>query len=94
MRSRRSFATASLAGTLLALMIAPGAAPSLSPIGKEVASSYRCAVRIYDKAREWGVIARWWIDPEYVTSAGAADGQRTATTEDVCQARPDGARGR
>jgi hypothetical protein len=96
MRSRRSFATSSLAGTLLALMIAPGAAPSLSPIGREVASSYRCAVRIYDKAREWGVIARWWIDPEYVTSArdgaGGADGQRTSKTEDVCQARPAGAR--
>jgi hypothetical protein len=90
MKSRRSFATTSLAGTLLALMIAPGAAPSLSPIGREVASSYRCAVRIYDKAREWGLIARWWIDPEYVTAAGA--GQRSLKTEDVCQARPAGAR--
>jgi hypothetical protein len=96
MRSRRSFITTSLAGALLALMSAPGAAPSLSPIGREVASSYRCAVRIYDKAREWGVIARWWIDPEYVSSAGngagAGDGQRSSKTEDLCQARPAGAR--
>jgi hypothetical protein len=92
MRSRRSFVTTSLAGALLALMSAPGAAPSLSLIGREVASSYRCAVRIYDKAREWGVIARWWIDPEYVTAAGDGDGQRSSKTEDVCQARPAGAR--
>ena len=91
MRSRRSFAAISLAGTLLALMIAPGA-PSLSPIGREVASSYRCAVRIYDKAREWGVIARWWIDPEYVTAAADGDEQRSSKPEDVCQARPAGAR--
>ena len=92
MRSRRSFAITSLAGTLRALMIVPCAAPSLSPIKREVASSYRCAVRIYDKAREWSVIARWWIDPEYVTAAGDGDGQRSSKTEDVCQARPSGAR--
>ena len=50
MRSTRSFVTTSLAGTVLALMISPGAAPSLSPIGRDVANSYRCAVRVYDKA--------------------------------------------
>jgi hypothetical protein len=69
MRSTRSFATTSFAGTLLALMIATGAAPSLSPIVRDVAGTYRSAVRAYDKARMWGVIARWWVDPEYVPAA-------------------------
>jgi hypothetical protein len=64
MKSTRSFATTSFAGILLALMTAPGVAPSLAPIEREVASGYQCAIRAYDKARMWSVIARWWIDPE------------------------------
>jgi hypothetical protein len=86
MRSTRSFFTTSLAGTVLALMISPGAAPSLSPIGRDVANSYRCAVRAYDKAREWGLIARWWIDPEFASSV--RDGRTDPKLDDVCQARP------
>ena len=66
MRSTRSFAATSLAGTIVALMMATGAATALSPIGRDVARSYRSAVRVYDRARMWGAIARWWVDPEYV----------------------------
>jgi hypothetical protein len=74
-----------LAGTVLALMISPGAAPSLSPIGRDVADSYRCALRVYDEAREWGLIARWWIDPEFASPV--RDGRTDAKLDDVCQAR-------
>jgi hypothetical protein len=86
MRSTTSFVTTSLAGTVLALMISPGAAPSLSPIGRDVANSYRSAVRVYDKAREWGLIARWWIDPEWAPSG--RDARTDPKLDDVCQARP------
>jgi hypothetical protein len=92
MRSIRSFATSSLAGSMLALMIAPGAAPSLSPIGRDVPKTYQCAVRVYDKAREWGWIARWWIDPENAPSVQG--GQRSEKSEDLCQVRPAGGRER
>jgi hypothetical protein len=85
MRSTRSFATSSFAGTLLALMIATGTAPSLSPIARDVASSYRSAVRVYDKARMWGVIARWWVDPAYVPAL--RDGDDSSQSQDVCQIR-------
>jgi hypothetical protein len=92
MRSTRRFATTSLAGTIVALMLATGAAPSLSPIGRNVCDSYHSAVRAYDRARMWGVIARWWVDPEYVPSA--RDAQRLLNSEDVCQALPADGRGR
>jgi hypothetical protein len=92
MRSTRSFATNSFAGTLVALMIATGAAPSLPPIVRNVASSYRSAVRVYDRARMWGVIARWWVDPVYVPAAG--DGDDSSKFENVCQIRSAGGRGR
>lgn len=85
MRSTRSFATTSFAATLLALMIASGTAPSLSPIVQDVASSYRSAVRAYDRARMWGVIARWWVDPAYVSST--RDGNGSSKLQDVCQVR-------
>jgi hypothetical protein len=92
MRSTRSFATTSFAGSLLALMIATGAAPALPAIGKDVASSYRAAVRAYDKARMWGVIARWWVDPVYVPAIRDADD--SSKLESVCQVRPVSGRGR
>jgi hypothetical protein len=85
MRSTRSFATTSFAGTLLALMIATGAAPALPAIGRDIASSYRSAVRVYDQARMWGVIARWWVDPAYVPAV--RDGNDSSKFENVCQAR-------
>jgi hypothetical protein len=75
-----------LAGTVLALMITPGAAPSLSPIGRDVANSYRCALRVYDKAREWGLIARWWIDPEFASSVRG--GRTDPKLDDVCLMHP------
>jgi hypothetical protein len=90
MKSTRSFAAISFAGILLALVIAPGAAPSLSAIGRDVANSYRSAVRAYDRARMWGVIARRWIDPEYVPAV--RDGDGFSRPEDVCQVRPVGRR--
>jgi len=51
-----------------------------------VATSYHAAVRVYDRARAWGVIARWWIDPEYAPAA--RDEQPAPKPEDICQARP------
>jgi hypothetical protein len=92
MKSTRSFATTSLAGTILALMLATGAAPSLSPIGMHVANSYRSAVRTYDRVRRWGVIARWWVDPEYVPVE--RDVQRRLEPKDLCEMLPAVVRGR
>jgi hypothetical protein len=96
MRSTRSFVTTSCAGTLLALMIATGTTPSLSPIVRDVANSYRSAVRVYDRARMWGVIARWWVDPAYVslTREVAREGDGSSKLRDVCQVRPAAGRER
>jgi hypothetical protein len=66
-------------------MIATGAAPALPAIGKDVASSYRSAVRVYDRARMWGVIARWWVDPAYVPAV--RDRDNSSKFENVCQIR-------
>jgi hypothetical protein len=92
MRSTRSLATSALAGTIVALMIATGAAPSLSPIGKDVASSYRSAVQAYDRARMWGVIARRWVDPEYAPAV--RNGEASSKLEDVSQIRTMGGQGK
>jgi hypothetical protein len=86
MRSTRSFATTSFAGTFLALMITTGGSASLSAIGRDVASSYHSAVRVYDKARMWGVIARWWVDPAYVPVV--RNGGDSSKLENICQIRP------
>ena len=86
MRLTKSFATTALAGTIVGLMMATGAAPALSPIGRDVAHSYRFAVRAYDRARMWGAIARWWVDPEYVPAV--RDEERASRPEDLCQIRP------
>ncbi|HEY3989444.1 MAG TPA: hypothetical protein VGM02_09115 [Acidobacteriaceae bacterium] len=88
MRQRRSFATTSLIGAVLALTIATAAAPSLSPIGRDLARSYHSAAQMYERARMWSVIARWWIDPEYDPSS--QDGQHDRKVEDVCQMAPAG----
>ena len=90
MRSKGSFARTPSATIILALVIAAGAAPSFSPIERGVAGSYRSAVRVYERARMWGVIARWWIDPEYVPSA--RDEQRVVRFENVCLGARVGAR--
>ena len=94
MKATRSFATTAFAGILLALMTAPGAAPSLAPLEREVASGYHCAVRVYDRARMWSVLARWWIDPEYAPSVQRPENQRPEKSEDVCQVRATGGRER
>jgi hypothetical protein len=88
MKSTRSFATTSFAGILLAVMTAPGVAPSLAPIEREVASGYQCALRAYDKALTWSVIARWWIDPQYSPSVQPPE----RVEDDVCQLRSAGGR--
>lgn len=90
MKSRRSLATTSFAGAILALTIAAGAAPTLSCVACEVCTSYHAAVRVYDRARAWGTIIRWWVDPVYAAPKRQVhDDTRTSSkTEDICQARP------
>jgi hypothetical protein len=86
MKSNGSLATTTSAGILLVLMLAAGAAHSFPCVACEVSTSYHAAVRVYDRARAWGVIAHWWIDPE---SAPAAQPEEPSPKpEDVCQARP------
>ncbi|HZD76104.1 MAG TPA: hypothetical protein VE218_03800 [Acidobacteriaceae bacterium] len=65
MKPSWSFSTASSAGVLLALVLGTGAAHSYPCIACDVATSYRAALHVYDEARTWGMVARWWIDPEY-----------------------------
>ena len=86
MKPTGSFSTASSAGVLLALVLGTGAAHSLPCIACDLATSYQAAVRVYDRAHTWGVIARWWIDPEYARPLGA---QQPA--DDVCEMRSPGA---
>jgi hypothetical protein len=87
MRSNRSLVTASFAGAVLALAIATGTAPALSPIERHVVHSYQSAVALYDQARRWSVIARWWINPDAATTPVRRQ-RPPVKTEDVCQARP------
>jgi hypothetical protein len=70
MKPNGSFTTTSSAGILLAFLLVAGAARSLPCVACELATSYHAAVRVYDKARTWGTILRWWIDPVYAPSAG------------------------
>ena len=86
MKPTGSFSTTAAAGILLALVLTTGAAHSFSCIGCEVATSYHAAVRVYDKARAWGLIARWWIDPEYAPAASAR--QPSMKPDNVCEMRP------
>jgi hypothetical protein len=86
MKSNGSFATTTSAGILLVLMLAAGAAHSFSCVACEVTTSYQAAVRVYDRARAWGVIARWWIDPESAPVVQHED--PSPKPEDICQARP------
>ncbi|HEX6773965.1 MAG TPA: hypothetical protein VF126_18155 [Acidobacteriaceae bacterium] len=83
MRSKRKMAATVLGA--LALMLTTGATPVLCPIERDVLQSYRSAVEIYDQARRWSAIARWWIDPDAATRVKA---QSSGKTEDVCQTRP------
>ena len=86
MKPNGSFATTTSAGILLAFMFAAGAAHTLPCLACQVETSYHAAVRVYDRARAWGVIARWWIDPEYAPTAG--NEQPAPKPQDICQARP------
>ena len=83
-----SFSTTSSAGVLLALVLGTGAVHSCPCIVCGVATSYHAALRVYDKARTWGMVARWWIDPEY---APVVHGQKPSVEpDDVCEMRPTG----
>jgi hypothetical protein len=91
MKSRRSLANHSFAGVVLALTIATGTTPSLRPIEREVIHSYRSVVQVYDRARAWSLLLRWWVDPEYAarpTRHDREDARSSPKTEDVCQAHP------
>lgn len=90
MKSNGSFATTTSAGVLLVFMLAAGAAHSLPCVACEVSTSYQAAVRVYDRARAWGTIAHWWINPE--SAAAASQDKPSPKPEDVCQARPADAR--
>ena len=92
MKPTGSFSTASSAGILLALVLVTGAFHSLSCIQCELATSYHAAVRVYDKALSWGVIARWWIHPVYAPST--RDKQPLAKPQDVCEIPRTAARAR
>jgi hypothetical protein len=85
MKPAASFSTTASAGILLAFVLTTGAAHSFSCIGCELTTSYHAAVRVYDKARAWGLIARWWIDPAYVPVV--RDTQPHAKPENVCEMR-------
>ena len=88
MKPTGSFSTTSSAGVLLALVLCTGAARSFPCIACDVATSYHAAVRVYDKARTWGMVVRWWIDPEY---APVVHGQKSSVEpDDVCEMRPTG----
>lgn len=85
MKPTASFSTTASAGILLALVLTTGAARSFSCIGCQLATSYHAAVRVYDKARAWSVIARWWIDPAYAPVV--RDTRSHAKPENVCEMR-------
>ena len=85
MKPTTSFSTRASAGILLAVLLTTGAARSVSCIGCELMTSYHAAVRVYDKARAWSLIARWWIDPEYAPVV--RDQQSPTKRDNVCEMR-------
>ena len=85
MKPTASFSTRVSAGILLAALLTTGAARSFSCIGCELTTSYHAAVRVYDTARAWSQIARWWIDPEYAPAM--RDQQPAAKPDNVCEMR-------
>jgi hypothetical protein len=85
MKPTASFSTRASAGILLAVVLTTGAARSVSCIGCELMTSYHAAVRVYDKARAWSLVVRWWIDPEYAPVV--RDTQPPAKPENVCEMR-------
>lgn len=88
MKPTASFSTTASAGILLALVLTTGAARSFSCIGCELTTSYHAAVRVYDTARAWSQIARWWIDPGYASAM--RNPQAPASRENVCELRSTG----
>ena len=92
MKPTARFSTTSSAGILLAVVLTTGASGSFSCIGCELTTSYHAAVRVYDKARAWGQIARWWLDPEYAPVVRAR--QSPTKANDVCEMRSTSASAR
>jgi hypothetical protein len=85
MKPTASFSTTASAGILLALVLTTGAARSFSCIGCELTTTYHAAVRVYERARAWGLIARWWIDPVYAPVVRGE--QPHAKSDNVCEMR-------
>ena len=60
------------AGVLLALMVASIGSLSI-PCPERAASvmldSYHAAIRVYERARTWSSIARFWVDPRASAAA-------------------------
>jgi hypothetical protein len=92
MKPTASFSTTASAGVLLAFVLTTGAARSFACIGCELTTSYHAAVRVYDRARAWSLIARWWIDPEYAPVV--RDTQSHAKPDNVCEMRSTSATAR
>lgn len=66
-KSKRSFETTTCAGVLLALLVASIGSHSIAcpeRAGNVMQDSYRSAVRMYERARTWSSIARFWVDPQ------------------------------
>jgi hypothetical protein len=73
MRSFRSFVATSSVGLVLALAIPAGAVPWLSCLGCETSrvmtDSYQSVTRVYQRARTWSSIARFWVAPQASASS-------------------------
>lgn len=71
-KSAKSFAMTSSAAILLMLMAALIAPPPLPCPVRTVSvmlDSYRSTVRVYERARTWSSIARFWVAPQASVSA-------------------------
>jgi hypothetical protein len=67
MRSLGSFVATASVGLALTLTIQAGGVPWLSCVGCEtsrvMADSYQSVARVYQRARTWSSIARFWVAP-------------------------------
>jgi hypothetical protein len=86
MKPNGSFARTSSAGILLAFLLVAGASRALPCVACELATSYHAAVRVYERARTWGTILRWWIDPEYAPSVRGQQ-QPAVKPDELCEIR-------
>jgi hypothetical protein len=68
MRSIRSMVATASVAIVLALVIQAVAVPWLSCMGcgtaKAMVDSYKSVTRVYETARSWSSIARFWVNPQ------------------------------